>query len=136
MKNSILVLAMIVLTGGAETAAQEIHFFGSLGYGLGRGGNNAFRQQVFLNDEKIFPVEDLYLSIGEGVKLDGGIQAALGKYVGVRVSGGYSRTISQEAGADEFDASLVHVDALLMLRSAAGSGQVLAHRWGMHLSWP
>jgi hypothetical protein len=88
------VLVIVCLAAWIEqAAARDLGIYGSCGYSLGRGGNLWASSLAFDDDYEVKGVENHYLSIGKGLKFEGGVQEKLSKDISLRVGGGYSRLV-------------------------------------------
>ena len=92
MKKTITLLAILIIVMSTRLSfAQGISLYGSFGYGLGRGGNEWCSSSSFDDDWELKSIENHYLSIGKGIKLEGGFQVNLNENFGLRFGGGYSK---------------------------------------------
>jgi hypothetical protein len=131
MKNTFVVLgAMLMIAATVTTSwAQGISVFGSVGYGLGRGGTYVSSSETYSADFDLVSKEDIYASGGKGFKIDGGVQIAAMKSVAIRLGGGFSKMPAIEEkdtfpGSTETataNFSFLHVDALLLVKTDLGS---------------
>jgi hypothetical protein len=127
-------VALIVLLSAGLTHAGEIGIFLSPGYALPLGGMETFDGEHFAaetyDNGDLTSVEDNYVSIGKGLKLEGGVQVAVDSHFAIRIGGGYSIFLPTleivEQGTDwkdvqELKASVINVHAMGIVRYRAGN---------------
>jgi len=134
MKNNFVVFGTILMIAAtvATSGAQGVSVFGSVGYGLGRGGTYIGSSRTFSNSGDLISNEDHYASIGKGFKIDGGVQIAAAKSIAIRLGGGFSKmpaieekdTFSRSSETTTVNASFLHVDALLLVKTDIGSSRL------------
>lgn len=122
-----ITLAIFVLFLAVEFAfSQGISIMGSMGYALGRGGNDFDYSASYNSDYEQTSLEDHYLSIGKGLKLDGSLQVDINKGFGLRIGGGYSKMMptlevemdyhdQPKPDTDEYQASIINIHCLAIL---------------------
>ena len=123
------VLVIACLTVWIEpSAARDFGVYGSFGYGFGRGGDFWASSLAFDSEYELEGVEDHYVSIGEGLKFEGGVQEKLSENVMLRVGGGYSRLVpsvrAKNTGPSDYSwqdqtltGRIVYFQGLLLLTS-------------------
>lgn len=113
-------------------AARDLGVYGSFGYGLGRGGNFWASSLAFDDDYEVKGVEDHYLSIGKGLKFEGGVQDKLSENISLRVGGSYSRMVpslrTKNTGPSEyswqdqtFTGRVIHLQGILLFVKDSGT---------------
>jgi len=123
------VLVIACLTACIEpSAARDFGFYGSFGYNFGRGGDFWASSLAFDAEYEVEGVEDHYVSLGEGLKFEGGVQEKLSENIALRVGGGYSRLApsvrAKNTGPSEYlwqdqtlTGRIVYFQGLLLLTS-------------------
>jgi hypothetical protein len=128
----ILAIALGVAAIMPPAKAQNLSFFGAVGYAFGRGGNDFTTSTTYTNGGLV-KKEDHYLSIGQGLKIDGGLHIPFGKSFELRLAGGYSKmsaleaeTIQQSSNVLEkyiYNASFFHFEALAIVIGDLGAAK-------------
>ncbi len=141
----ITALFITVMTAG-PSYSQGLSLYTSLGYGLGRGGTEWCSSSVYNNSYDLTSVDNQYLSIGKGIKIEGGIQVNISENAGLRVGAGYSGMLpvledkddyayQMEPDIDKYKASLLQVQCIAVFKhttanirpyAGVGGGLVLA----------
>jgi len=122
---------IIVMTAGLSYG-QGLSIYTSAGYGLGRGGTEWCTSNVYNNNYNLTSVDNQYLSIGKGIKLEGGVQVDINKNVGLRIGGEYSKMLPVledkdeyadplEPDIDKYKASLLKVQCIAVFKHKAAS---------------
>lgn len=89
-KSYLIIVMLAIAISSGLSLAQEISLYGSLGYGVGRGGNEFDYSASYDEDYELTSIENHYLNIGKGMKLEGGFQFNLDSNFGLRIGGGYA----------------------------------------------
>lgn len=124
---------VVCLVAWVEPAgADNLGVYGSFGYSLGRGGNFWASSFAFDNEYEVTRVEDHYLSVGKGLKFEGGVQKKVSENISLRVGGGYSRMLpsleAKNTGPSEYlwqdqisTGRIIHLQGMLLVTSGSGT---------------